>query len=144
MQADTNISHLKNQIRLTKSDFRQHAIDLLESSGRLREKVYAIANSESRGVRLMTELCRFMALSGQFRITKELDEVWHAFILDTRVYCDYCSCHVGEYVHHEQPNEPGFFGSIDRTIAALREQFGPIDEEIWGQTELASCGRSSK
>lgn len=144
MQADANIHYLKNQINLAKSDFRQHAIDLLMDNERLRERVYAIAKSESRGVRLMTELCRFMSLRGQFRITKDLDEVWHAFILDTRAYCNYCSRYVGEYIHHEQPTEPGIMGSIDRTVSALRERLGPIDEEIWGQVELASCGKITK
>lgn len=36
-----------------------------------------------------------------------LDELWHLFILHTRVYINFSSHYFGEYLHHE-PEPPGF------------------------------------
>ncbi|MEM8667426.1 MAG: hypothetical protein AAGG48_07925 [Planctomycetota bacterium] len=33
----------------------------------------------------------------------EVDEVWHAFILFTREYEEFCSCAVGRFIHHAPP-----------------------------------------
>lgn len=35
-----------------------------------------------------------------FQCQQLLDEAWHAFILDTPAYHDFCSEHLGGYVHH--------------------------------------------
>ncbi len=31
----------------------------------------------------------------------QLDQLWHSFILHTRLYTDFCMEHFGEYFHHE-------------------------------------------
>lgn len=38
--------------------------------------------------------------------TPELDRYWHAFILDTKLYHDFCDRIFGAYLHHEPNLDP--------------------------------------
>lgn len=43
----------------------------------------------------------------------ETDAAWHAFILRTRDYTDYCMRRFGQYLHHEPDVEPTAQGLAD-------------------------------
>ena len=68
-----------------------------------------------------------------------VDLAWHAFILHTHEYTDYCTDHCGGYVHHE-PADPDSATVGDersaedlyaRTRRAIEARFGQIDDEVW-------------
>jgi hypothetical protein len=74
-----------------------------------------------------------------------IDEAWHAFILHTWDYTEYCQERFGMYVHH-QPTAEGVDNKehylLARRIAA--ERFGDLDETVWPAkpaTVAAGCGK---
>jgi hypothetical protein len=77
--------------------------------------------------------------SAHFQVTpsKLVDELWHAHILRSPAYFQFCLQHApgGRYVHHEphfdKPHnyhEPGF----DETVKAYTAQFGCPPRDVWG------------
>jgi hypothetical protein len=80
--------------------------------------------------------------------SREVDHGWHAFILHTREYADFCSRVAGHFIHHA-PEDPG----ADRARAAARTEMTAevmrrtglaVDDELWavGQGACsADCGR---
>jgi hypothetical protein len=80
--------------------------------------------------------------------SREVDHGWHAFILHTREYADFCDRVAGRFIHHA-PEEPG----ADRAPAAARTEMTaevirrtglPVDEELWpagGAACSANCER---
>lgn len=62
-----------------------------------------------------------------------VDPAWHAFILHSQDYRDFCNIMYGEYLHHVPP-APGTSHSdeeINRTLPALRATGYDVDEEFW-------------
>lgn len=51
---------------------------------------------------VFVELDNFLGAAARTsqRPSKMLDEAWHAFILHTREYAEYCSSRFGRFVHH--------------------------------------------
>ncbi len=77
------------------------------------------------------------ALGFQLRPPPKVDLAWHAFILHTREYADFCERKLGFFLHHK-PDAPGedtagTQATLDylRTRALVERLFGPVDEEIW-------------
>jgi hypothetical protein len=80
--------------------------------------------------------------------SREVDHGWHAFILHTREYADFCDRVAGRFIHHA-PEDP----DADRARAAARTEMTaevirrtglPVDEELWaiGQAACsANCER---
>lgn len=74
--------------------------------------------------------------------SRAVDTAWHAFILFTRDYADFCAATFGRFIHH-QPTELGDGHGGDhgdeeaddsayaRTRALLTERFGRLDEQLW-------------
>jgi hypothetical protein len=71
-----------------------------------------IVATPAEGEALFTEVKRYlvMARSDESRIWEmyslRVDEVWHAFILYTVQYTDFCHRHFGRYIHHAPSNAP--------------------------------------
>lgn len=71
-----------------------------------------------------------------------IDAAWHAFILHTRAYAEYCERRFGRFIHHE-PTAPGPTDIAQdgyeraRTLALAR--FGELDTEAWPVLGAASC-----
>ena len=58
-----------------------------------------------------------------------VDVAWHAFILHTRDYEDYCRERYGHVIHHQPTGEPdphAYKLAYDR-----RAQAGPVDNSVW-------------
>ncbi|MCB1917122.1 MAG: glycine-rich domain-containing protein-like [Rhodocyclaceae bacterium] len=82
--------------------------------------------------------------------TKEIDEVWHAHILDTKKYFDDCHNLCGKFIHHfpylglrgrqdeEQLNE-AFFESL----AMYEKYFNAIPVDVSSQYSSALCSSCS-
>ena len=92
------------------------------------------------------EMLRFLDLANDlieerapFRAvpSRPVDAAWHAFILHTAAYCDYCEQRFGAYLHHEPTDDgdpdTGIAQSLAylRTRIALKKRHGPLDEAIW-------------
>jgi hypothetical protein len=78
-----------------------------------------------------------------------VDIGWHAFLLHTRQYADFCDAIAGRFIHHE-PTESRVDESrsvalpeleVSRTIAALNSANLPVDTSLWQSP--AKCGGSS-
>ena len=72
-----------------------------------------------------------------------VDAAWHAFILHTRPYTEFCEEHHGGYVHHQvaavdarqDDPEPLFDYLLTRVLIATRH--GDLDDDVWPLT--AGC-----
>ena len=80
--------------------------------------------------------------------SKAVDHGWHAFILHTREYADFCARVAGHFIHHA-PEDPGG-GRVDAvarnatTTEIMRRTGLPVDDELWdvGQASCsANCER---
>lgn len=70
--------------------------------------------------------------------SREIDEVWHAFILFTREYSDFCNHTCGQMIHHtpntsRRPELPA--PSVPAFKEAYKKYFGALPE-IWGTHSL--------
>ena len=61
-----------------------------------------------------------------------MDAVWHAHILDTRVYAAFCDATFGRFEHHD----PGLNdGQYENTLRRFRETDTPHAEVWWSDGE---------
>ena len=110
----------------------------------------------------LEEALRFLFIShecaGAIPISKDIDEIWHAWILQTQEYMELCErLPTGRYIHHSANDYLRFFdpliGERDglehdvRMLALYVTNFGPFDEqraEHWllAQYLLQQCGWS--
>lgn len=59
-----------------------------------------------------------------------LDQCWHDFILHTRLYSDFCTKHVGYFVHHTpgatgEPEICDLAHALEKQLQVLEENLGP-------------------
>ncbi|HKY84967.1 MAG TPA: hypothetical protein VJ160_09105 [Anaerolineales bacterium] len=87
----------------------------------------------------VVEFKRYMALVGLgYRslgmLSPEVDEVWHAFILFTREYAEFCQAAFGSFVHHvpRTSRSPRTESNADNFLAAYGEVFGEVPPEWYG------------
>jgi hypothetical protein len=66
-------------------------------------------------------------------LSKQVDQVWHAFILFTAEYAAFCDATLGRFLHHK-PNLGGEGHPEDaaRFRALYATYFGPVPE-VWGK-----------
>lgn len=104
------------------------------------------AISEAEAEEWVAEMLKFLsaaaharraALAFQLRPPHKVDMAWHAFILHTRDYADFCERELGFFLHHK-PDAPGDNGAniqatLDymRTRALVGQLCGPVNAEIW-------------
>jgi hypothetical protein len=67
--------------------------------------------------------------------SRDVDHGWHAFILHTREYADFCARLAGRFIHHA-PEEPDAdraqaMARTDLTAELMRRTGLPVDEELW-------------
>ena len=96
----------------------------------------------------LTEVVRFLNLIAYHKETltpsKQVDEVWHEFILFTKLYIDFCTNHFGRIIHHhpggtKEKNQAKFRNTIER----YQTHFGTPEPYFWGrvvQDPAAECG----
>ncbi len=70
----------------------------------------------------------------------QVDDGWHAFVLHTQDYAEFCQRIAGRFLHHRpMMNEDIRSGAaLARTIEAVRATGYPVDEDLWDRTQ--SCG----
>ncbi|WP_217686488.1 hypothetical protein [Streptomyces sp. CAI-85] len=95
--------------------------------------------------------------------SKQVDEAWHSFMLDSIPYHHFTSRHFGRYIHHV-PELPGAASGVQRvgddkasldghdlktggplvleqTIKAIRVAGFEIEPDLWGMAEAADCNQ---
>ncbi|MFD0688121.1 hypothetical protein [Actinomadura fibrosa] len=74
-------------------------------------------------------------------MSDSVDPGWHAFILHSQDYADFCDRLFGRYFHHVPP-APGMYMNDDciaRTLPALRATGYPVDETHWAGRLYPCC-----
>ncbi|MGC5400570.1 glycine-rich domain-containing protein [Streptomyces sp. DT20] len=75
-----------------------------------------------------------------------IDDFWHAFLLHTQAYQNFCSGTIGKFVHHQ----PGFLDKEEhgggkalraRTVDAIVTAGFVIDMAFWPELDLADCSQ---
>ncbi|MCZ0980001.1 hypothetical protein O1L60_16220 [Streptomyces diastatochromogenes] len=74
--------------------------------------------------------------------SEHVDRGWHAFLLRTRAYQEFCDRHAGRFIHHHPgvPDAAGAGGpeaARNRTVAAIRAAGFDVDRALW--PEAADC-----
>ena len=86
-----------------------------------------------------------------FAPNPEIDELWHAHILDTQKYITDCSNLFGAFLHHEpsykSPNEPNasLEEASNRTKALFKENFGiELNLGVGNDAIAKTCGSQTR
>jgi hypothetical protein len=72
-----------------------------------------------------------------------IDAGWHAFILHTADYAEFCERVAGRFIHHRPGNPSGAASgqqTIGVTIAAIRDAGLHVDPDLWvPRAECSQC-----
>lgn len=100
-----------------------------------------------RAERIMRQALAFLIVCARDPHTplspsRAVDHGWHAFILHTREYAEFCARVAGHFIHHA-PEDPGGerAAALERTamtVEVMRRSGLPVDEELW-DVGRASC-----
>ncbi len=75
-----------------------------------------------------------------------VDDFWHAFLLHTKAYQEFCAGTLGKFVHHQ----PGFLDKEEhgggkalraRTVDAIVAAGYVVDMEFWPELDIAECSQ---
>ncbi|WP_185094936.1 hypothetical protein [Streptomyces sp. PanSC19] len=77
--------------------------------------------------------------------SEHVDQGWHAFLLRTQAYQEFCDRHAGRFIHHH-PGVPdatetgGPEVARNRTLDAIRAAGFEVDQELWPQVvDCSQC-----
>ncbi|PJE64266.1 MAG: hypothetical protein COU90_03555 [Candidatus Ryanbacteria bacterium CG10_big_fil_rev_8_21_14_0_10_43_42] len=110
-------------------------------------KLYAVRESIalSDAAHLFEECKKFLALISiipqPISPSKQLDSMWHHFILHTHDYAAFCEKFFGKFLHHHPTNQP-YTESRGEMLQLAKTIFGDIDPVIWPTTEVIACDSS--
>jgi hypothetical protein len=75
--------------------------------------------------------------------SETVDAGWHAFLLHTRDYAEFCSRIAGRFIHHRPSERDAASGdqeAIGVTVAAMRAAGLPVDPSLWvPKAECSQC-----
>ena len=97
------------------------------------------------------EFKRYMALVGLgYRglgmLNPEVDEVWHALILFTREYAEFCQEAFGTFIHHvpRTTRAPLPQASTENFLTAYEEVFGAVPVQLYGSAIAGPAARGDE
>lgn len=93
------------------------------------------------------ETKRFLALASLQDVegrrlgpTRKVDALWHAFILNTEAYHDFCMKVYGEMLHHVPATAEMREAPIENARSVVEDLFESVDRTIWeGPTYICFC-----
>jgi hypothetical protein len=104
-----------------------------------------------RRSRALQEFRRYMALVGLgYRglgmLDPDVDEVWHAFLLFTREYADFCQSAFGSFIHHvpRTSRAPLPESSGENFLSAYAEVFGEAAVGFYADRPAIGAGVSDE
>lgn len=125
---------------------QNHSDNQLNAEDAFREmlKYLWLAKKHERDIKLDPENSDLPPRCVMLRSMREIDEMWHEFILFTKDYCEFCQEYFGEYLHHF----PNIFDTMpisveeeDQEIALLLpyiyDNLGEETMRIWFADYLA-------
>ena len=59
------------------------------------------ARSQERELKRFLALCAMGGAKARYGIGKPVDDLWHEFILFTKLYTEFCEKVAGKYIHHK-------------------------------------------
>lgn len=64
----------------------------------------------------------------------EVDKGWHAFVLHTADYAEFCDRVADRFIHHlpDEPGEEDSGAGVPVTVAAMRALGLSVDADLWG------------
>ncbi len=72
--------------------------------------------------------------------SQAVDRGWHAFILHTFDYAEFCQRVAGRFIHHRPGEAAPGQQAIGVTIAAMRDVGLPVDPDLWvPSAECSQC-----
>jgi len=94
---------------------------------------------------LFEECKRFLVagavMKRTFSPSKQLDEMWHHFILHTSDYAKWCEKYVGFFIHHN-PTETPDTTNRSTLLQTAKTLFGDIDAGLWPTETIIACSSS--
>jgi hypothetical protein len=77
--------------------------------------------------------------------SKAVDEGWHAFVLHTREYADFCRQVAGHFIHHapDDPDgeRPDTAARTEMTVEVMRRTGLPVDDALWSEDRTSCSSR---
>lgn len=125
------------------------ACELLEQQPLLAGKIVQRCEDVSRDAVLdgVNEMLRFLWLcsssSQVLTPSARIDQIWHEFILFTRVYQQFCQTRLGRFIHHQPSAQPSAEAQQYRaTLSLYQRHYGQPDAAFWPQPNKQSlpCG----
>lgn len=98
---------------------------IIEDEGVTQE----VAERYFNGMRQFLEVAA--AADGPVSPSKPVDAAWHAFILHTWDYTQFCEETFGYYLHHQPSTDPSNAHDYVRAYRLASERFGELDELVW-------------
>jgi hypothetical protein len=142
----STVQQLKQMVEVNYAVAMAHDFSRVEGYLQFRDDFTPQETAEMK-----VEYCRFMALLTAYRdmgyttpVSDMVDPFWHAHVLDTRSYHDFCTKVAGEYIHHvplvsqSEENElmPAY---LNTTVILYAEYFGELNQKYWGTKTKAEC-----
>lgn len=106
--------------------------------------------SEEQAQRGIGQMLAFLAAGAQSPVPLSpsplVDDFWHAFLLHTKAYQDFCEQTLGRFVHHQ----PGFLDKEEhgggkalraRTMDAIASSGFVVDMDFWPELDIADCSQ---
>lgn len=75
--------------------------------------------------------------------TKAVDAGWHAFILHTADYAEFCARVLGTFIHHNPvcTDDIRSGAALQRTLEALQKTGYRVDPDLWTVSDPADCNQ---
>ncbi|MFH9606889.1 hypothetical protein [Streptomyces sp. NPDC017448] len=85
--------------------------------------------------RVMDQGLAFVETMGRTRAalspSKVVDPAWHAFLLHTKDYAEWCTARFGYVIHHDPRSRKVDAGMMVDVTEAIRAQGFYVDERMW-------------
>jgi len=130
-------------------EIRQWARQLLGDAPLLGEKIVNRVEGENNDTveDALREMLRFLYLCSKTQQSltpsRTVDNIWHEFILFTRLYHKFCIQNFGKFIHH-QPNDSqsSNIEQYHHTLVHYQRNFDRVNTRYWPQISAASayCG----
>ena len=96
-------------------------------------------DDQSTAARITEQALAFLAAcaanpSAGLAPSPEVDKGWHAFILHTADYAEFCDRVAGRFIHHlpDEPGEEVSGAGVTVTVAAMCALGLSVDADLWG------------
>ncbi|MEU8824074.1 hypothetical protein [Streptomyces sp. NPDC048636] len=106
--------------------------------------------TEDQADRGISQMLAFLAAGARSDVPLSpsplVDDFWHAFLLHTKAYQEFCAETLGKFVHHQ----PGFLDKEEhgggkalraRTVEAIAAAGYIVDLEFWPEVDIADCSQ---